>query len=79
MSISQYNSLKENPIKCNICGEATLKRVFGSTNSNIERSSEEIKDSMREEVMSHVEKVRNGDISSISDIYGQELNKLKAK
>ena len=77
-SIAEYNSLKNN-FKCSVCDAGFLKRVFNSTNSNIDRSSEEIKANMKEEIMAHVQKVKSGDISAVSDIYGQELNKLKVK
>jgi hypothetical protein len=34
---------------------------------------------LKDEVRATIEKVNSGDISSISDIYGEEVNKLKTK
>jgi hypothetical protein len=34
---------------------------------------------IKDEIRATVEKVNSGDISSASDIYGQEVNKLKVK
>lgn len=78
-SINQYNSYRQTGMNCPTCEEGILKRVFSCTNSNIEKSSDDIKADMKEEVMAHVERVKSGNITAISDIYGQELNKLKVK
>lgn len=79
MSISEYQSSKEIPNLCVGCGTGILLRVFSNTNSNIERSLAETLEEIKEDVRLTVDKVRSGDISSVSDIYGEEINKLKVR
>lgn len=79
LTISEYQSLKDINYICNRCGSKNLVRVFKNTYSNIDRNTEEIMAEIKDEVRATVEKVNSGDISSISDIYGQEVNKLKTK
>jgi len=79
LSISEYRDIKNINYFCNRCGSKNLNRVFKNTYSNIERSTEEIIAEIKQEVKSTVEKINSGDISSISEIYGEEVNKLKVK
>jgi hypothetical protein len=79
LTISEYQSLKDINYICNRCESKNLVRVFKNTYSNIDRNTEEILEEIKDEVRATVEKVNSGDISSISDIYGQEVNKLKVK
>lgn len=79
MSISDYQKSKTVNNKCIVCGVGFLARIFSNTNSNIERSLAETLDEIKEDVRLTVAKVNSGDISSISDICGEEVNKLKFK
>lgn len=79
LTIAQYQSLKDINYFCNICGSKNLVRVFKNTYSNIDRNTEDIMTELKDEVRATIEKVNSGDISSISDIYGEEVNKLKTK
>ena len=79
MSISDYQNTKTVNNICIVCGVGMMSRIFSSTNSNIERSLAETLDEIREEVKLTVEKINSGDISSVADIYGEEINKLKFK
>lgn len=79
LTISQYQSLKDINYFCNICGSKNLVRVFKNTYSNIDRNTEDIMAEIKDEVRATIERVNSGDISSISDIYGEEVNKLKTK
>jgi hypothetical protein len=79
LSISEYRDLKNINLFCNSCRSKNLVRVFKSTHSNIDRSTEEILAEIKTEVRSTVEKINSGDINMISEIYGEEVNKLKVK
>lgn len=79
LTIEEYLSLKDINYFCNSCGSKKLIRIFKNTYSNIDRSTQDIMAEMKDEVRATVEKVNSGDISSVSDIYGQEVNKLKVK
>jgi hypothetical protein len=79
LSIEQYRSIKDINYICIICGSKNLSRVFKNTHSNIDRNTQELLEEIREETKVTLDKINSGDISSISDIYGQEINKLKVK
>lgn len=79
MSVADYQNSKAINNICIICGIGKLSRIFSNTNSNIERSLSETLDEIKEEVKLTVAKVNSGDISSVADIYGEEVNKLKFK
>ena len=79
LTIEQYRNIKNINLFCNICRSTNLVRSFKNTYSNIDRSAEEILADIRDEVKSVVNKVNSGDISTISEIYGEEVNKLKSK
>lgn len=79
MSVSDYQISKTVNNKCIVCGAGKLSRIFVNTNSNIERSLAETLDEIKEDVKLTVAKVKSGDISSVADIYGEEINKLKFK
>ncbi len=79
MSIEQYSSIKNINYFCNKCGSKKINRIFKNTYSNIERNTEEIIAEIKEEVKSTVNKINSGDTSAISEIYGEEVNKLKVK
>lgn len=79
MSISDYQNIKTVNNICIVCGIGKKSRIFSSTNSNIERSLAETLEEIKEEVKLTVEKINSGDISSVADIYGEEVNKLKFK
>jgi hypothetical protein len=79
LSISEYRDIKNINLFCNSCTSKNLIRVFSSTHSNIDRSAEEILAEIKNEVKSTVAKINSGDITAISEIYGEEVNKLKVK
>jgi DNA-directed RNA polymerase subunit RPC12/RpoP len=79
LTISEYQSLKDINYFCNSCGSKNLVKVFKTAYSNIDRNTEDIMAEIKDEVRATIEKVNSGDISSISDIYGEEVNKLKTK
>ena len=79
LSISEYRDSKNINLICNSCRSKNLVRVFKNTYSNIDRSAEEILEEIKNEVRSTVDKVKSGDITAISEIYGEEVNKLKVK
>jgi hypothetical protein len=79
LSISEYRDLKNINLICNSCRSKNLVRVFKNTYSNIDRSTEEILAEIKNEVRSTVDKVKSGDITAISEVYGEEVNKLKVK
>ncbi len=62
---------------CGMCNSNDLSRIFLSTYSNVDKSAEEMKDDAKADTNRIIEKIRNGDISTIADIYGEEVNKLK--
>ena len=79
LTIEQYRNIKNINLFCNSCRSLNLVRSFKNTYSNIDRSAEEILADIKDEVRSVVNKVNSGDISTISEIYGEEVNKLKVK
>ena len=79
LSISEYRDLKNINFFCNSCRSKNLVRVFKNTYSNIDRSTEEILAEIKNEVRSTVDKIKSGDITATSEIYGEEVNKLKVK
>ena len=79
LSISEYRDIKNINLFCISCRSKNLVRVFNNTHSNIDRSTEEMLAEIKNEVRSTVEKINSGDISLISEIYGEEVNKLKVK
>jgi hypothetical protein len=79
LTIEQYRNLKNINLFCNSCRSINLVRSFKHTYSNIDRSAEDILADIKDEVRSVVNKVNSGDISAISEIYGEEVNKLKVK
>lgn len=79
LSISEYRDSKNINLICNSCRSKNLVRVFKNTYSNIDRSTEEILAEIKNEVRLTVDKVKSGDITAISEVYGEEVNKLKVK
>jgi hypothetical protein len=79
LTIEQYRNLKNINLFCNSCRSSNLVRSFKNTYSNIDRNAEDILADIKDEVRSVVNKVNSGDISTISEIYGEEVNKLKVK
>lgn len=79
LTIEQYRNIKNINLFCNSCRSSNLVRSFKNTYSNIDRNAEDILADIKDEVRSVVNKVNSGDISTISEIYGEEVNKLKVK
>lgn len=79
LSIEQYRSLGDSNYFCNRCGSTKLRRIFSSIHSSTQQDKEDFLEDIRGEVLKTVEKINSGDISSIVDIYGEEINKLKIK
>jgi hypothetical protein len=79
LSISEYRDIKNINLFCNRCRSKNLVRAFKNTYSNIDRSTEEILEEIKNEVKSTVEKINSGDIAATSEIYGEEVNKLKVR
>jgi hypothetical protein len=79
LTIEQYCNIKNINLFCNSCRSLNLVRSFKNTYSNIDRSAEDILADIKDEVRSVVNKVNSGDISAISEVYGEEVNKLKVK
>jgi transcription elongation factor Elf1 len=79
LSIKEYQENKHINIKCYICGDNKLQRTYKNVLTHIDRQSIDMMDSIKEEARKIVEKVKSGDTSILSEIYGDELNKLKFK
>lgn len=77
MSIAEYSCINDSNYFCNRCGSKKMKRTFVAVYSDIQKDKESFIDDIRNDVLKTVEKINSGDISAITDIYGEELNKLK--
>jgi putative FmdB family regulatory protein len=79
LSIKEFREEKDINKKCNSCGEGKLYRVYQNILTHVDRQSEDMIESIKEEARKIVEKVKSGDSSALSEIYGDEVNKLKFK
>jgi ribosomal protein S27E len=74
LSISEFQSHNKTNflnLKCKSCGSNNIGRIYGNISSKISRSSEEIVAQVREDARNIVEKVKQGDIHAIRDVYGE--------
>lgn len=77
MSISEFKNNEIINIKCYSCSSHNLRRTFSQIFSQIDRPSEDILEDIKMEARKFAEKIRSGDSSTMSEIYGDEVNKLK--
>ena len=75
MAMSEYMNKKDSGFYCD-CGNK-LNQRFGFLSSNIKRSSEEIMNEIKEEARSIVKKIDEGNVQTVREIYGEDLNKQK--
>jgi len=74
LSISEFQSHNKNnflSLKCKSCGSNNIGRIYGNISSKISRSSEEIVAQVREDARNIVEKIKQGDVHAIRDVYGE--------
>ena len=74
LSIAEFQSHNKNNflnLNCKSCGSNNIGRIYGNISSKISRSSEEIVAQVREDARNIVEKVKQGDIHAIRDVYGE--------
>jgi hypothetical protein len=79
MSISEFKNNEIINIKCYSCSSHKLRRNFSQVFSQIDRSSEDILEDIKIEAKKLAEKIKAGDSSTMSEVYGDEVNKLKFK
>lgn len=75
MSISEYMEMKEVGFYCT-CGQK-LNQRFGFLSSNVKKGSQELMQEIKEEARAIVNKINDGDVQTVREIYGEEQNKLK--
>lgn len=75
-SIPEFIELKSK-IKCEECNNGMLFHKIASVSSIVEKSNEQIIMDIQEDVRKTVNKLSNGDLRTIEDVYGDRANPYK--
>lgn len=77
ISISEFLLLKKQKLKCENCNDGVLSQKILLINSSVEYNKDQVLMDSKEEIQKIVEKVKSGDLRSITDIYGDKPNSYK--
>ena len=78
LSIANFIKKKEVTIPCEECGHGFIIQKVKRVSSNVFKDKDQTLLEMKEEIRKTVDKVKNGDLKTINDIYGDTPNPHKA-
>lgn len=77
LSIKKFFKIKENPEDCSKCKKGKMLAKLAPAYAKIEKRKEDIVEEIEEEVRDIVKKVKEGDLKTIQDVYGDRPNPQK--
>lgn len=69
--IKKISEISNFYLTCEVC-EVSMTQVILSFNASVEKTAEQKREAIKEEAAKIADKVRSGDISTISQIYGEK-------
>ena len=77
LTIPEYKNYIKDSAKCDECGRGIMVQSIGTVAKRIEKSLDQIKFEIEDDVKRIARKIREGDAQTIDDIFGDKPNEHK--